>query len=156
MIAAIANQLTTAGGGNPFLGWPDQRDQPAVTNVRHSVLLERARAALLRATEALAGEVSEEFPLLDLQEAGLTVASIHFHIGRREHVRRLLVFLGKERSRGDGGECEESEDRSTFQSFSEDMSDRLPTIRYDRYDSRDRDKYDFYFFVIANRTSHGL
>ena len=80
MIAAIANQLTTAGGGNPFLGWPDQRDQPAVTNVRHSVLLERARAALLRATEALAGEVSEEFPLLDLQEAGYALQEI---TGRR-------------------------------------------------------------------------
>ena len=70
LIAAIANQLTTASDGNPFLGLSDQRDQPAVTNVRHAVLLERARAALLRGTEALADEVSEEFPLLDLQEAG--------------------------------------------------------------------------------------
>jgi tRNA modification GTPase len=77
LIAAIADIFT--GGGNP-LGLPDQRDQPAVTNVRHAVLLETARAALLRATEALAGEVSEEFPLLDLQEAGHALQEI---TGRR-------------------------------------------------------------------------
>lgn len=58
----------------------DTRDQPAVTNVRHAVLLERARAALSRATDALEGEVSEEFPLLDLQEAGHTLQEI---TGRR-------------------------------------------------------------------------
>jgi tRNA modification GTPase len=76
LIAAIADVV---GGGNP-LGLPDKRDQPAVTNVRHAVLLERARAALLRASEALAGEVSEEFPLLDLQEAGHALQEI---TGRR-------------------------------------------------------------------------
>jgi len=80
LVAAIANVLTTAGGGNPFLGVPDKRDQLAVTNVRHADLLERARAAVLRATEALAGEVSEEFPLLDLQEAGQALQEI---TGRR-------------------------------------------------------------------------
>ena len=80
LIAAIANVLTTAGGGNPFLGLPDKRDQLAVTNVRHAVLLEGARAALVRAIEALAAEVSEEFPLLDLQEAGHALQEI---TGRR-------------------------------------------------------------------------
>ena len=58
----------------------DQRDRPAVTNVRHAVLLEGARTALVRATEALADEVSEEFPLLDLQEAGHLLQEI---TGRR-------------------------------------------------------------------------
>ena len=72
LIAAIASELTSDGS--------DQRDQPAVTNVRHAVLLERARAALLSATGALADEVSEEFPLLDLQEAGHTLQEI---TGRR-------------------------------------------------------------------------
>jgi tRNA modification GTPase len=33
------------------------------------VLLERARAAIARAVAALEGEVPEEFPLVDLQEA---------------------------------------------------------------------------------------
>jgi len=74
LIAAIAAALNDEGAS------PDQRDQPAVTNVRHAVLLESARAALLRATEALAGEVSEEFPLLDLQEAGHMLQEI---TGRR-------------------------------------------------------------------------
>ncbi len=76
LIAAIATELN--GGGDP--GPPERRDQPAVTNVRHTVLLEQARAALLRATTALEGEVSEEFPLLDLQEAGHALQEI---TGRR-------------------------------------------------------------------------
>ena len=74
LIEAIANVLSD--GGDP----PDQRDQPAVTNVRHTVLLERARVSLLRATAALEGEVSEEFPLLDLQEAAHALQEI---TGRR-------------------------------------------------------------------------
>ena len=74
------DELIAAIAKNPFLGLPDQRDQPAVTNVRHTVLLARAHAALLRATEALAGEVSEEFPLLDLQEAAHALQEI---TGRR-------------------------------------------------------------------------
>jgi tRNA modification GTPase len=72
LIAAIASALSGVESG--------QRDQPAVTNVRHAVLLERARAAVLRAIEALEGEVSEEFPLLDLQEAGHALQEI---TGRR-------------------------------------------------------------------------
>ena len=74
LIAAIAAAFSDEGALS------DQRDQPAVTNVRHAVLLERARAALLRGTEALADEVSEEFPLLDLQEAGHMLQEI---TGRR-------------------------------------------------------------------------
>ena len=58
----------------------DQRDRPAVTNLRHAMLLERARAALLQATSALEGSISEEFPLLDLQEAGHALQEI---TGRR-------------------------------------------------------------------------
>jgi tRNA modification GTPase len=52
------------------------RDTPAITNVRHTVLLEGARASLLRADEALRAEVSEEFPLLDLQEASAALQEI--------------------------------------------------------------------------------
>ena len=52
------------------------RDRPQVTNVRHSALLERARESLTRAAAALEAEVSEEFPLLDLQEAGAALQEI--------------------------------------------------------------------------------
>jgi tRNA modification GTPase len=52
------------------------RDTPAITNVRHTVLLERAKAGLMRASAALESEVSEEFPLLDLQEASAALQEI--------------------------------------------------------------------------------
>jgi tRNA modification GTPase len=52
------------------------RDEPHVTNVRHTVLLERARESLARAAAALASKVSEEFPLLDLQEASASLQEI--------------------------------------------------------------------------------
>ena len=52
------------------------RDQPQITNTRHIVLLERARASLDRASAALEGQVSEEFPLLDLQEAAHALQEI--------------------------------------------------------------------------------
>ena len=52
------------------------RDRPQVTNVRHAALLERARGSLTRAAAALESEVSEEFPLLDLQEAGAALQEI--------------------------------------------------------------------------------
>ena len=52
------------------------RDQPRITNTRHIVLLERARAAIDHATTALEGEVPEEFPLLDLQEAAHALQEI--------------------------------------------------------------------------------
>ncbi len=79
LIAAIEGVL---GGGNPVTGLPGVRDRdtPAVTNVRHTVLLERARTALRHAVTALDGAVSEEFPLLDLQEAGHALQEI---TGRR-------------------------------------------------------------------------
>ncbi len=89
LIVAIASVLN--GGGNP-LGLPDTRDQPAVTNVRHTALLERARAALIRATEALEGEVSEEFPLLDLQEAAHALQEI---TGRRTSDDLLYHIFAK-------------------------------------------------------------
>jgi tRNA modification GTPase len=52
------------------------RDQPQITNTRHIVLLDKARAAIVRATTALDGEVPEEFPLLDLQEAAHALQEI--------------------------------------------------------------------------------
>jgi tRNA modification GTPase len=52
------------------------RDQPQITNTRHIVLLECARASLDRATAALEDKVSEEFPLLDLQEAAHALQEI--------------------------------------------------------------------------------
>jgi tRNA modification GTPase len=53
-----------------------QRDTPAVTNIRHTVLLERAKDALSRASAALESEVPEEFPLLDLQDASAALQEI--------------------------------------------------------------------------------
>jgi tRNA modification GTPase len=52
------------------------RDQPQITNTRHIVLLEGARAAIDRAVTALQGEVPEEFPLIDLQEAAHALQEI--------------------------------------------------------------------------------
>ena len=52
------------------------RDQPQLTNMRHAILLERARASLEHAASALAEQVSEEFPLLDLQEAAEALQEI--------------------------------------------------------------------------------
>jgi len=52
------------------------RDSPQITNMRHVMLLERARASIDRAVTALEGEVPEEFPLLDLQEAAQALQEI--------------------------------------------------------------------------------
>lgn len=52
------------------------RDVPLITNTRHTVLLERAKESLARAAAALESEISEEFPLLDLQEAGAALQEI--------------------------------------------------------------------------------
>ena len=71
LIAAIARALSAEA---------TERDRPAVTNLRHTMLLQRARAAVLQATSALEGSISEEFPLLDLQEAGHALQEI---TGRR-------------------------------------------------------------------------
>jgi tRNA modification GTPase len=67
LIDAIAN---TIAASEPL------RDRPQITNTRHTILLERAKAALVRAASALEGEVSEEFPLLDLQEAAQALQEI--------------------------------------------------------------------------------
>ena len=67
LIEGIANVLSSADS---------LRDAPAITNVRHSVLLERARESLGRACSALESEVSEEFPLLDLQEASAALQEV--------------------------------------------------------------------------------
>ena len=59
---------TTLEAANPATA----PDTAAVTNVRHAALLERARAALRRALEAVeapGGPVAEEFVLTDLQDA---------------------------------------------------------------------------------------
>jgi tRNA modification GTPase len=48
------------------------RDRPAMTNVRHIALVDRAQGALLRARDAAraeGGSLSEEFVLADLAEA---------------------------------------------------------------------------------------
>lgn len=67
LIAAIGEALNT---NEP------RREQPLVTNVRHAALLERAKESLIRAATALESEVSEEFPLLDLQEGGAALQEI--------------------------------------------------------------------------------
>jgi tRNA modification GTPase len=67
LIDAIATALTSTAS---------LRDAPAITNVRHSALLERARQSLTRACDALNSGVSEEFPLLDLQEASAALQEI--------------------------------------------------------------------------------
>jgi tRNA modification GTPase len=52
-------------------------DAPEITNVRHSVLVERAHVALQRAHSAVAhGPLSEEFVLADLQEARAALEEI--------------------------------------------------------------------------------
>ena len=67
LIEAIATTLNTS---EPL------RDSPQITNMRHVVLLERTRASIDRAVTALDGEVPEEFPLLDLQEAAQALQEI--------------------------------------------------------------------------------
>jgi tRNA modification GTPase len=56
-------------------------DRPAITNVRHVALLERAHAAMVRArSAALVEGLSEEFVLADLQEARAALEEV---TGRR-------------------------------------------------------------------------
>ena len=83
-VEAIAISATTGAGisrlidaiGTALGSGEELRDRPQVTNVRHAMLLERARESLARAASALESEVSEEFPLLDLQEAGAALQEI--------------------------------------------------------------------------------
>ena len=59
------------------------RDRPAITNLRHIALVERAHEALLRARQAASadgGSLSEEFVLADLQDARAALEEI---TGRR-------------------------------------------------------------------------
>ncbi|MEP6783519.1 MAG: tRNA uridine-5-carboxymethylaminomethyl(34) synthesis GTPase MnmE [Acidobacteriota bacterium] len=82
--AAVAISVKTGEGiaqlidaiGAALSSGESLRDQPHVTNVRHTVLLERARESLTRAAAALESKVSEEFPLLDLQEASAALQEI--------------------------------------------------------------------------------
>jgi tRNA modification GTPase len=57
-------------------------DDPAITNIRHIVLVQQAREALMRARTAVAGDqtMSEEFVLADLQQARASLEEI---CGRR-------------------------------------------------------------------------
>jgi tRNA modification GTPase len=83
-VEAIAISVATGKGfdrlieaiGKGLGSGEELRDRPQVTNVRHVSLLERARESLTRAAAALESEVSEEFPLLDLQEAGAALQEI--------------------------------------------------------------------------------
>src|SRR5688500_10207243 len=70
-VAELIDAITSALSASETL-----RDQPQITNTRHIVLLESARASLERATTALENEVPEEFPLLDLQEAAHALQEI--------------------------------------------------------------------------------
>lgn len=74
-IDAIVSGISRALSSGELL-----RDCPAITNVRHVALLDRARAALVRAASALDQRVPEEFPLIDLQEAASALQEIR---GRR-------------------------------------------------------------------------
>jgi len=62
----LRNEISTC------LKLEDPEDRVAITNIRHIALVERARAALVRAREAAAvdgGSMPEEFVLADLQDA---------------------------------------------------------------------------------------
>jgi tRNA modification GTPase len=50
-------------------GAAERRDRPAVANLRHVALLERAREAIVRASAAVSAGVPEEFVLSDIHEA---------------------------------------------------------------------------------------
>jgi tRNA modification GTPase len=83
-IEAVAISATTGKGidrliaaiGAALNSGESLRDHPHVTNVRHAALLERVRESLARAASALESEVSEEFPLLDLQDAATALQEI--------------------------------------------------------------------------------
>jgi len=73
---------TLAGDASPNAVFAE-RDRPAITNVRHIALVQRAHDALERAraaASAAGGALSEEFVLADLQEARAALEEI---TGRR-------------------------------------------------------------------------
>jgi tRNA modification GTPase len=81
LFAAIGAALGSSAGASAKVEIGEAlRDRPQITNVRHAILLDRAKEALTRAAAALESNVSEEFPLLDLQEAGAALQEI---TGRR-------------------------------------------------------------------------
>ena len=67
------------------------RDRPAVTNVRHAALLERARVALGRAVSALDDAAPEEFPLVDLQEASQALQEVTGHRTTDDLLRHIFA-----------------------------------------------------------------
>jgi tRNA modification GTPase len=76
-LAELRRHITTALDVNPLC------DRPAMTNVRHIALVDRAQGALARARAAAltdGGSLSEEFVLADLSEARLALEEIS---GRR-------------------------------------------------------------------------
>lgn len=83
-VEAVAISATTGAGidkliaaiGKVLSNGEPTRDHPQVTNIRHVVLLEKAKESLTRAAAALESKVSEEFPLLDLQEASAALQEI--------------------------------------------------------------------------------
>jgi tRNA modification GTPase len=75
-IEALRARIAGASESEP------RRDEPSITNIRHTELLSAARSALLRANQALTnGEpLSEEFVLADLQQARAALEEV---TGRR-------------------------------------------------------------------------
>jgi tRNA modification GTPase len=63
-----------------LVGEEQLRDSAPISNTRHIALLEQCRAALIAAREAAAANVSEEFLLIDLQDARARLDEI---VGRR-------------------------------------------------------------------------
>jgi tRNA modification GTPase len=62
--------------GQAILGCDDAREIPAVTNVRHIALLERARESLSRAQDRAAAGAPEEIVLVDLSDARAALEEI--------------------------------------------------------------------------------
>jgi tRNA modification GTPase len=70
-----------------------ERDVPAVTNLRHIALLERAAAAVARAVAALdqaSGPMSEEFVVADLQEARAALEEVTGKRSSEDLLRRIF------------------------------------------------------------------
>jgi tRNA modification GTPase len=75
--ALVDKTVALLGGGEAT------RDLPLVTNARHASLLERAGASLARSIDAIQSSsnlVSEEFILVDLQDAAAALQEV---VGRR-------------------------------------------------------------------------
>ena len=96
--ALVEVALTNAGDMAPLVEtltaalWADEsdRDTPAISNVRHVELLERARAALERGASAASAAASEELVLADLRDARLALEEI---TGKRSSDDLLSVIF---------------------------------------------------------------